>query len=315
MIRNTNKLFYIILFLVIYSCSSIPKNMQDYKINRDFYPSLNQDERIRFLVFHYTVADNDRSIKILSGKTDKEVSSHYLVNDKNDKDIYLLVDESKRAWHAGLSNWGAVNNINFSSIGIEIVNKGFIMDNGVRKFESFPDHQIKKVAYLAKRIIERYQIKPENIIGHSDLTNGRKLDPGPKFPWKKLYYDYGIGAWYSYQDKKIFESKFNRDILNNKTFIKSVQKDFTKYGYKIDESGKWDKQTEDVIRVFQYHFRPDKNDGVLDSETWAILQSLIKKYKSPQLDTNQSVKTIVNKDSILKLGVPNHQNKMGANPR
>ncbi|WP_159263493.1 peptidoglycan-binding domain-containing protein [Tenacibaculum maritimum] len=105
------------------------------------------------------------------------------------------------------------------------------------------------------------------------------MDPGPKFPWKRLYYDYNIGAWYDYVDKDKFIKEFPLDSAHEVEFIKSVQRDFKKYGYKIEESGEWDDDTKSVIKAFQYHFRPEKHDGTLDNETWAILKALLKKYK------------------------------------
>ncbi len=283
MFKNILILFSSVLFV---SCVAVPRDIKyakrtkGYKINADYFPSINQDERVRYLILHYTVADDSTSLKILSGRTPREVSIHYLVNDKKDKKIHLLVDENKRAWHAGRSNWENVNSINFSSIGIEIVNKGYVVENEKMIFCNFPDYQIKKVAALAKNIIDRYHIKPENVIGHSDIAPERKSDPGPKFPWKRLYYNHNIGAWYDYSDKEEFKSRFPQDSLDSKSFILSVQQDLTKYGYKTEETGEWDEGTQKVITVFQHHFRPEIYDGILDSETWGILQALIKKYKS-----------------------------------
>ena len=51
-------------------------------------------------------------------------------------------------------------------------------------------------------------------------------------------------------------------------------------GYTISTTGKWDEQTKNVIKVFQYHFRPSKYDGKLDLETYAILKALNDKYNS-----------------------------------
>src|SRR5690606_40731528 len=61
-----------------------------------------QDERVRFLILHYTALDNYKSLDVL---THQEVSAHYLVPDDFTDSIYVLVDETKRAWHAGASYW------------------------------------------------------------------------------------------------------------------------------------------------------------------------------------------------------------------
>lgn len=256
-------------------------------ISTSHYPAVGQDERVRFLILHYTALDNYRSLDVL---THQEVSAHYLVPDDFTDSIYVLVDESKRAWHAGASYWKGINNINFSSIGVEIVNKGYTTTTPVsgnpdlatteRYFYDFPQKQIDKVAELAKDIIDRYKIEPVNVLAHSDVAPGRKHDPGPKFPWKKLYTDYGIGAWYEGVQKNMYLSQFPYADTNTPAFILSVQNDLEKYGYEIQKTGIWDEQTKKVITAFQYHFRPERYNGMMDAETWAILKALILKYRN-----------------------------------
>ncbi|MBW7870761.1 MAG: N-acetylmuramoyl-L-alanine amidase [Flavobacteriia bacterium] len=258
-------------------------NLDKYKISSSHYPAVGQDERVRFLVLHYTALDNDRSLNVL---TSQQVSAHYLVPNDFTDSIYILVDETKRSWHAGQSYWKGINNINFSSIGIEIVNDGYYEGEITESnptgwyFYGYPNMQIKKVAALAKNIIDRYKIDPVNVLAHSDVAPQRKQDPGPKFPWKQLYQDYGIGAWYEDAHKNIYLPKFPYDQIEDFEFIQTVQSDLNKYGYEIQKTGVWDDQTKKVIMAFQYHFRPERCDGVLDAETWAILQSLILKYRN-----------------------------------
>lgn len=257
--------------------------LDDYKISTSNYPAVGQDERIRFLIFHYTALDNEKSLRVL---TTQEVSAHYLVPNDFSDSIYLLVSENKRAWHAGTSSWKGINNINFSSIGIEIANQGYYTGEITTEnptgwyFYGYPGFQIKKVAALAKEIIGRYKIDPVNVLGHSDIAPQRKQDPGPNFPWKQLYDEYGIGAWYEEVQKNIYFSQFPYEQMDSLVFIQSVQSDLNKYGYEIQKTGSWDEQTKKVIMAFQYHFRPQKCDGILDAETWAILQALNLKYRS-----------------------------------
>ncbi len=260
--------------------------LDKYTVSTKHYPAKGQDERIRYLILHYTAMDNEPSIRVL---TNNEVSSHYLISDINNDTIYALVDETKRSWHAGASFWKGVNNLNFSSVGIEIVNKGYTTDATVtgnpdlavasRYFFDFPEFQIKKIAELSKDIIERYKIDPVNVLAHSDIAPQRKHDPGPKFPWKMLYQKYNIGAWYEEHQKTMYFSQFPYDQVDSYTFILSVQQDLEKYGYEIQKTGMWDEQTKKVITVFQYHFRPERYDGIMDMETWAILKALILKYR------------------------------------
>ncbi len=245
-----------------------------YVVSTKHYPSDSQSFRIRYLIIHYTAGDYNTSVKTL---TKKAVSSHYLVTDSDNDSIDILVLEEKRAWHAGISYWNNFTSLNDTSIGIEIVNNGFKLVNGKREFYDYPDYQIKKVAVLCKDIIERYKILPENVLGHSDIAPNRKQDPGPKFPWKYLYDEYGIGAWYNETDKQIFEFLYPEQETTD--FITSAQRDLKKYGYDIKETGFWDEQSQSVISAFQMHFRPSNYNGILDKETWAILQALNKRYR------------------------------------
>ncbi len=272
-----NNYLYSLLLLLFISCATseyVPK-IKGLKIDSKTYNAVGQNDRIRFLVLHYTVSDYPTSLKVL---TERQVSAHYLVGDKDENKVYQLVREDKRAWHAGVSYWQGRTNLNDSSIGIEIVNKGFEEKNGERIFYPFNGKQMQRVAQLAKSIITRYDIKPTAVLAHSDIAPGRKQDPGPLFPWKILYEKYDIGAWYDTDTvSELLPSLENKDF-NAPDFILQVQKDFARYGYQIEETSNWDEQTKNVILSFQYHFRPEKCDGILDNETYAILMALNKKY-------------------------------------
>ncbi len=108
-----------------------------------------------------------------------EVSAHYLI-EKNGK-IWQMVDEENRAWHAGVSQWQGVKDINSCSIGIELENGGHEVG-----YESFPQIQIDVLIQLCREIMSRHDIVAERVIGHEHIAPGRKLDPGPTFPWQKL---------------------------------------------------------------------------------------------------------------------------------
>ena len=116
------------------------------------------------------------------------VSSHYLIS-RNGL-IYKLVKEKHVAWHAGHSRWGGYKNLNNNSIGIELVNKGHQFG-----YTSFKKEQISNLLKLCKKLVKKYNIKARNILGHSDISPIRKIDPGEKFPWKYLAIK-GIGIWH-----------------------------------------------------------------------------------------------------------------------
>lgn len=144
------------------------------------------DERnaeIDMLVIHSTPQKADEAISILE---ERKLSSHYVMD--LDGKIIKCVDEKKRAWHAGKGFWRGETNINDRSIGIEICQ----MDCGQTPFN---DIQIEKLIHFCKKIIRKYKIRPEMIVGHSDTAPARKYDPGMTFPWKKLYKE-EIGLWY-----------------------------------------------------------------------------------------------------------------------
>lgn len=250
-----------------------------YKVTRNNFPALAQNFRQKYIILHYTALDHDKSVKVL---TKQAVSAHYLVNDSTDIEIYQLVDENKRAYHAGVSSWRKDLTLNDTSIGIEIVNDGFKEIGGKRIFAPFPEYQVKKVAALVKDIMTRYQIPPTNILGHSDIAPTRKQDPGPQFPWKRLYDEYGIGMWYDDNAKQVFLSQIIPEEytakINDVVFVTKVQMSLKQFGYSLTESGTWDDATKKTIEAFQYHFRPQNYDGIMDAETWSILQALNQKY-------------------------------------
>ncbi|MDH6252857.1 N-acetylmuramoyl-L-alanine amidase [Chryseobacterium sp. H1D6B] len=250
-----------------------------YKVVKTYFPAVAQNFRQRYLILHYTALPDDKSITVLSQQA---VSAHYLVNNMGDNEIYQLVDENKRAYHAGVSSWRNDKNLNDTSIGIEIVNTGYTSDaSGKRIFAPFNDDQIKKVSALVKDIVARYQIPATNVLAHSDIAPTRKQDPGPMFPWKKLYDDYQIGMWYDEPVKQNFFALAGTDFAvryNEPAFIFSIQTMLQKFGYGVDPSGKWDDPTKKTIEAFQYHFRPQNYDGIMDAETWAVLQALNQKY-------------------------------------
>ena len=221
-------------------------------------PSKAFDDRIKFLILHYTAQDFQTSLGLLQDK----VSSHYLISD--DAEIFQLVDENKRAWHAGDSYFAGRTNLNDSSIGIEIVN----LDGNKNPY---PHKQIEAVIFLCQKIVTKYDILPRNVLAHSDIAPLRKMDPGALFPWNKLYQN-GVGAMPDEVDIDFFMS--NIDVPN----VLELQNNLVKYGYKIDITEKFDEQTKIVVDAFRRHFCPDLLGGEFDKKTYATLLALIKKY-------------------------------------
>jgi N-acetylmuramoyl-L-alanine amidase len=149
-------------------------------------PSPNHNERrATIIVVHYTEQDSvAQSLHTLRTRNSGgPVSSHYLIG--RDGDLYQLVADDRRAWHAGSGRWGTIGDLNSASIGIELDNNGR---------EPFAEAQVQALLRLLDDLCERLGIPRTHVIGHSDLAPTRKIDPGPLFPWRRLA-EAGFGTW------------------------------------------------------------------------------------------------------------------------
>ena len=294
-------LFFItIVFFYLESTKVLSEQIKDNELQKiQTFQSESFSTRIRFVVIHYTSIDWENSLKVLTNER-YEVSSHYLIPEDGDDTysdqikIFQLVDEENRAWHAGISKWEERTNINDQSIGIELVNQAECSvrqgsqydytNNYICLFSEFDSDQIDQLILLLKDILSRHdEIKPTYIVGHSDISPDRKFDPGPKFPWKKLY-ENGIGAWYDDQTFEKYKNQFKRKIPD----INQIQCALKRYGYGVEITNKMDEQTFFVIRAFQYHFTPNKSDGSISVDTVSALWALLEKY-FPETIKNDSL--------------------------
>ena len=292
--------FITIVFFYLDSTSVLSEETNDNELQKiQTFQSESFSTRIRFVVIHYTSIDWENSLKVLTNER-YEVSSHYLIPEGGDDTysdqikIFQLVDEENRAWHAGISKWEERTNINDQSIGIELVNQAECSvrqgsqydytNNYICLFSEFDSDQIDQLILLLKDILSRHdEIKPTYIVGHSDISPDRKFDPGPKFPWKKLY-ENGIGAWYDDQTFEKYNNQFKRKIPD----INQIQCALKRYGYGVEITNKMDEQTFFVIRAFQYHFTPNKSDGSISVDTVSALWALLEKY-FPETIKNDSL--------------------------
>jgi N-acetyl-anhydromuramyl-L-alanine amidase AmpD len=259
--------------------------------------SANQDDRVRFLVLHFTDEDFQHSLDILTKPSGYPVSAHYLVSRAGEygekhPSVLQLVDESARAWHAGPSRWQGRENLNDTSIGVEIVYEShcprdadslshgpWVIDKACA-YPDFPGDQIETVIELAHAILKRHsEIDPSRVVGHSDVQPEIKTDPGPRFPWHRLA-QAGIGAWPNDADVE----RFRRLFATQSPSLIIVQDALRAYGYAVPSSGVLDQRTRDVISAFHSHFLQNTRSDEPDTLAVATLFALLQKYRLKEWD-------------------------------
>lgn len=249
------------------------------QIDRE-HPSRNQDSRVQYVIIHYTSTDLARSLKIL---TQGDVSAHYLIG-ATPPTIYQLVDENRRAWHAGQSEWQGRTWLNSTSIGIELVNPGYVDGPNGRTWGAYPQAQIDALIVLLKDIVKRQGIAPEHILGHSDIAPQRKVDPGPAFPWKRLA-DAGLIPWPQQADVQRHLAELNGQVPAPGWF----QQQLARQGYAVPLDGVLNQATRNVIAAFQMRYRPQRFDGEPDLETAALLLAVPTSLPAPSVQTGSSM--------------------------
>jgi N-acetylmuramoyl-L-alanine amidase len=232
-------------------------------------PSPNHGARVDgkpvdILLLHYTGMISDERAVAWLCDPESAVSSHYFVFE--DGRIARLVDEDRRAWHAGQSTWAGETDINSRSIGIEVANPGHEFG-----YRPFPEVQIEATIALCRDILGRHPIPPRRVLAHSDVAPLRKDDPGELFPWPRLH-EAGIGHWVA--PAPIIAG--DGIVLGNRgDAVTKLRAKLRDYGYGIDAGDEYDTLTEAVVRAFQRHFHPEKVDGIADPSTLATLDRLI----------------------------------------
>ncbi|WP_019959715.1 N-acetylmuramoyl-L-alanine amidase [Woodsholea maritima] len=216
-------------------------------------PSPNFNARklpISMLVLHYTGMESGQAAIERLCDPAAQVSAHYVVEE--DGTILNLVAEDQRAWHAGVSAWNGVRDVNSASIGIEIVNGGH--DFGL---PDFPAVQIEAVIALCQDILSRHAIHPLDVVGHSDIAPSRKTDPGEKFPWARLAAQ-GIGLFP--------EGGASEDILEEAALAQRL----STIGYDVSAAGAFS----DLICAVQRRYTPADLSGQAGPHLCAMIGAL-----------------------------------------
>lgn len=167
----------------------------------------NGDITPRFLIYHYTASSfASARDQFLRNSGPNRTSAHLMVD--RDGSITQFVALRRRAWHAGVSRWGGLSDLNSFSIGIEVVNYGYLLKSADGRFRAWSGqevpadqvvearHQHANVPYtfwhaytpaqvdscleLGALLVGGYGL--EDVLGHDDIAPERKLDPGPAFP-------------------------------------------------------------------------------------------------------------------------------------
>lgn len=261
----------IVLIAIVYSCTRSPyaaTNRQYKKQEKNYskllkqIPDVSVNDTIKqpayfagttnfglrkpnFVIIHHTAQNScDQTLKTFTSVASK-VSAHYVIC--KDGTVHHMLNDYFRAYHAGVSRWGNLIDVNSSSIGIEIDNNGF---------EAFTDEQINSLLSLLATLKKKYDIPAANFIGHADIAPRRKNDPNVHFPWKKLA-EHGFGLWYD---------EVRDSVPVNFNPIQALRI----VGYDV-------KDTTAAIRAFKRHFMQDTTRRLNDADK-NVLFNLQKKY-------------------------------------
>lgn len=228
-------------------------------------PSPNYDARKdgkkpTLVILHYTgMTEADEARQRLCDAASK-VSAHYLI--ERGGQIWQLVAESERAWHAGVGAWQAEMDINSASIGIEMVNRGHQWG-----YQTFPDQQIEAAIELLRDLQQRHQIPAGNILGHSDVAPQRKEDPGEYFPWQKLA-TASLGLW----PTTVISDDRHMDYGEARRLLRAI-------GYDCVATGEYDLPLRRVLLAFQRHWLPHHLSGLADKPTASLLLAVAEAYQ------------------------------------
>ena len=215
-------------------------------------PSPNFDERklpVSMIVLHYTGMQDGESAIARLRDPDATVSAHYVVAE--DGTILRLVDEERRAWHAGKAFWRGIVDVNSASVGIEIVNPGH--EFGYRPFTA---EQMSSLIPLVAEIKERHGITRGNVVGHSDVAPARKRDPGELFDWHAL------------ARLRLALPRPTRNLVDPGWPDAGFMLALERFGYDVEDRLA-------AVVAFQRRFRPELIDGEIDMECRCLLLALL----------------------------------------
>ena len=220
--------------------------------------------KINYVIIHYTALENcEKAISHLCNENNK-VSSHFIISQKGQ--IYTLVNEKYRAWHAGVSSWNGESDLNSSSIGIEL-------DYSLKyKNNKFSKNMMRSLSLLLTYILKKYKINNRNVLGHSDIAPFRKKDPGKYFPWKFLY-NKNIAFCPDKKNKiylKILNKWFEKYHFSSKKKIILLLFNFIGYDTSLVVHNNY--LFKKLIIAYQTHFIQSNINGIVDDKTFTYIK-------------------------------------------
>ncbi len=249
------------------------------------YKSPNFDKRkkasfINYIIIHYTAIKSYKQALYHLCERKNKASSHFLISKSGE--IFYLVDTMNRAWHAGRSYWKGIIDINSESIGIEMDNSGHHYD-----FENYTLKQINSLIILLKHVSKKYKINQQNILGHSDIAPYRKIDPGERFPWKKLKKNnLSFFANKLHQNTKNKIEEYLEKKLHNKNNKSKSLYMLNNIGYDIRAAKSDKKKYYTLIKAYQMHYRQSLVSGKLDVDTYNLILSHYNQMLTKDLFSN-----------------------------
>jgi N-acetylmuramoyl-L-alanine amidase len=208
------------------------------------------------VVLHYTAMPTPEAALARLCDPGPEVSAHWLI--AADGRCWRLVDETRRAWHAGVAAWGEATDINSRAIGIELANPGDA---------PYPEPQMRALETLLAAIRTRWPVPPERVVGHACVAPVRKADPGPRFDWRRLARQ-SLAVWLDWPGTGGPEAD-----------AAAFREAAAAFGYALPPGQGWDGPALAAAAAFRARFRPQERvPGPLDAAGLAHLEALARRW-------------------------------------
>ncbi|MEL6283009.1 MAG: N-acetylmuramoyl-L-alanine amidase [Pseudomonadota bacterium] len=207
------------------------------------------------VVLHYTGMRTAQEALARLRDASAKVSSHYVIAQTGE--VFGLVPEAERAWHAGVSSWEGQEDVNSRAIGVELVNPGHPWDGSPEGYAPFPDRQMVALERVLTRVLERWRLPPAAVVAHSDVAPGRKIDPGEKFDWLRL-------------------ARSGLALGPPQTIARSGERSWASFRRAATEFGYGDWADEAVLDAFRRRFRPTALARAFEADDIDMMRAVVR---------------------------------------